>query len=335
MDPDGAQRDLRRPGRRHRRRVRAERRRRGRRRRWRSPAGGSGGAARSTATGSPAARTATTAVPPVFFEAADVTIHDTWYSSGLRGTGRTTSASTVRSCRWSARCSRSVGQPTVDCAGRFPNFTLLAAGVAAGRLGIARHAIDEFTGDGRGQAAAVHVEDAGRDGVHPGRAGQGRGRAARRRGRSCTTRSAGRGTGAVAASASTSRRGSASGWPACIARARRRGRRRRVYTLAGGSACTSRARCSAACATPTCPPSTSMVSPKLYETLGRVLFGQEIDTTDLLDHPSVGGSECGPGVAAHSATRMVDGARASRVRRPDGVSSGGTTRPISATPAAA
>jgi alkylation response protein AidB-like acyl-CoA dehydrogenase len=88
----------------------------------------------------------------MFFEAADVSIHDTWYSSGLRGTGSNDfsvdSAPVPR--------GRSV-QPMavhryVDCAlAAFPNFSLLAAGVASVSLGIARHAIDEFIELGQGK----------------------------------------------------------------------------------------------------------------------------------------------------------------------------------------
>ncbi len=81
----------------------------------------------------------------MFMDPADVTIHDTWYVSGMRGTGsHDFSADDALVPR-----GRSV-QPmlaTPYVAGplaAFPNFSLLASGVAAVSLGIARHAIDEF-----------------------------------------------------------------------------------------------------------------------------------------------------------------------------------------------
>ncbi|MEX0847246.1 MAG: acyl-CoA dehydrogenase family protein [Ilumatobacteraceae bacterium] len=82
----------------------------------------------------------------MFLDASDVTIHDTWYTSGLRGTG--SNDFSVDGAY--VPCGRSVQPesrlPTVDSPlAAFPNFSLLAAGVAAVSLGIARHALDEFT----------------------------------------------------------------------------------------------------------------------------------------------------------------------------------------------
>ncbi len=81
----------------------------------------------------------------MFAPAAEVEILDTWYTSGLRGTGSNDFAMsevfvpTGRSVQpFGARAQ--VDSPIA----RFPNFTLLAAGVAATLLGVARHAIDEL-----------------------------------------------------------------------------------------------------------------------------------------------------------------------------------------------
>jgi indole-3-acetate monooxygenase len=81
----------------------------------------------------------------MFFDAADVRIHDTWRTSGLRGTGSNEfSVDEVfvpRARSMSARGAR----PTVEVPlAAFPNFTLLAVGVAAVALGLARRAIEEF-----------------------------------------------------------------------------------------------------------------------------------------------------------------------------------------------
>jgi alkylation response protein AidB-like acyl-CoA dehydrogenase len=81
----------------------------------------------------------------MFFPAADVTIHDTWHTSGLRGTG--SNDFSVHGAR--VPMGRSVeplsGVRYVDSPlAAFPNFTLLAIGVAAVTLGIARRAVDEL-----------------------------------------------------------------------------------------------------------------------------------------------------------------------------------------------
>jgi alkylation response protein AidB-like acyl-CoA dehydrogenase len=81
----------------------------------------------------------------MFFPVADVEFHDTWHTSGLRGTGSgdfSVSGALVP-----------MGRSVVPASGRrfvetplaaFPNFTLLAIGVASVALGIARRAIDEI-----------------------------------------------------------------------------------------------------------------------------------------------------------------------------------------------
>jgi alkylation response protein AidB-like acyl-CoA dehydrogenase len=80
-----------------------------------------------------------------FFPAADVTIHsDTWDTSGLRGTGShdiEVNHCTVPEGRWVTLGKRAnVDAPLY----RFPTFGLLALGVSAVSLGIARRAISEF-----------------------------------------------------------------------------------------------------------------------------------------------------------------------------------------------
>jgi len=81
----------------------------------------------------------------VFFPAADVELLDTWYSSGLRGTGSTdfmVDELFVREGR-----AVPIGQglpPRIDRPlYRFPLFSLLSLAVASVCLGIARRAIDE------------------------------------------------------------------------------------------------------------------------------------------------------------------------------------------------
>lgn len=80
-----------------------------------------------------------------FFPAANVEFHDTWHSVGLRGTGsldfsvagtHVADPFTVRAVAAAAK----VDEPLA----RFPNFTLLALGIAATAIGVARRALDEL-----------------------------------------------------------------------------------------------------------------------------------------------------------------------------------------------
>ncbi|MEX2627399.1 MAG: acyl-CoA dehydrogenase family protein [Ilumatobacteraceae bacterium] len=80
-----------------------------------------------------------------FAPAADVTFHDTWYTSGMRGTGSLDFSFDHVWVPDSSTIQPGVTQPQIDSPlARFPNFTLLGAGVAAVGLGIARRALDEL-----------------------------------------------------------------------------------------------------------------------------------------------------------------------------------------------
>jgi indole-3-acetate monooxygenase len=81
----------------------------------------------------------------MFLDAADVTIHDTWYSVGLRGSGSHDFSVDGARVPLGRSMQPLASKRQVDCAlAAFPNFSLLASGVAAVGLGIARHALDEF-----------------------------------------------------------------------------------------------------------------------------------------------------------------------------------------------
>jgi alkylation response protein AidB-like acyl-CoA dehydrogenase len=79
------------------------------------------------------------------FPAAEVTIHDTWHTTGLRGTGSHDIEVTdvfVPEGRWSVLGGRArIDAPLY----RFPTLGLLALGVSAVSIGVARHAIQAFT----------------------------------------------------------------------------------------------------------------------------------------------------------------------------------------------
>ena len=79
-----------------------------------------------------------------FFPDSEITFHDTWHTGGMRGSGSLDYS--VDSLFVSADFTLEVGSmaPQVEGGlGRFPMFTLLAVGVAAVGLGIARRALDE------------------------------------------------------------------------------------------------------------------------------------------------------------------------------------------------
>lgn len=79
------------------------------------------------------------------FPAQDVIIHDTWHTSGMRGTGShdiEVRDVFVPDGRWTVLGGRArVNAPLY----RFPTLGLLALGVSAVAIGIARHAIEAFT----------------------------------------------------------------------------------------------------------------------------------------------------------------------------------------------
>jgi alkylation response protein AidB-like acyl-CoA dehydrogenase len=80
-----------------------------------------------------------------FVPAADVEIIDTWYSVGLRGTGSNDFAVHGAVVPVARTVQPFAARPQLDAPlARFPNFNLLASGVAAAMLGIARRAIDEL-----------------------------------------------------------------------------------------------------------------------------------------------------------------------------------------------
>lgn len=80
-----------------------------------------------------------------FTEAENVTFHDTWYTMGMRGTGSLDFSFDGVWVPESWTVQPAVTTPFVDSPiARFPNFTLLGAGVAAVGLGVARRALDEL-----------------------------------------------------------------------------------------------------------------------------------------------------------------------------------------------
>ncbi len=80
-----------------------------------------------------------------FFPSDQVDFHDTWYTSGLRGTGSLDYSVDSVFVPERMTVQPGVSKPRVDApTARFPNFTLLAIGIAGASLGIARNALDEL-----------------------------------------------------------------------------------------------------------------------------------------------------------------------------------------------
>jgi alkylation response protein AidB-like acyl-CoA dehydrogenase len=80
-----------------------------------------------------------------WFPQSEVTFHDTWYTTGMRGSGSldySVNGAFVPAVR---TIQPAVTRPVVRTPlSQFPNFTLLAAGVSAVGLGVARRALDEL-----------------------------------------------------------------------------------------------------------------------------------------------------------------------------------------------
>ena len=79
-----------------------------------------------------------------FFDAGNVTFHDTWYAAGLRGSGSLDFSVDGALVPVGRTIQPGITTPSIDGPlAAFPNFALLAAGVAAVSLGIGRRALDE------------------------------------------------------------------------------------------------------------------------------------------------------------------------------------------------
>jgi alkylation response protein AidB-like acyl-CoA dehydrogenase len=216
----------------------------------------------------------------MFFPIADATIHDTWHTSGMRGTG--SNEFSVHGAVVPSRRVMKVGDaPQIDePLARFPNFTLLAAGVASVAIGIAVRAVSELVelaNDKRPQFSQRTIAQHGSAQVELGRA-------------VATIRSA----------RAYLHEEIATAWDQVVGGGRvdvaRRARIRlagvyaaeaaaaavdRSYTLAGGSAVYETNLLQRCLRDVHVATQHIMVSPRLYETLGKHAFGAEIDARML------------------------------------------------------
>lgn len=80
-----------------------------------------------------------------WFPQSAVTFHDTWYTTGMRGSGSLDYSVHEVFVPAARTVQPAVTRPVVRIPlSQFPNFTLLAAGVSAVGLGVARRALDEL-----------------------------------------------------------------------------------------------------------------------------------------------------------------------------------------------
>lgn len=80
-----------------------------------------------------------------WFPQSAVTFHDTWYTTGMRGSGSLDYSVSGAFAAAQRTIQPGVTRPVVTTPlSMFPNFTLLAAGVSAVGLGVARRALDEL-----------------------------------------------------------------------------------------------------------------------------------------------------------------------------------------------
>jgi len=217
----------------------------------------------------------------MFAPAEDVELHDTWHASGLRGTG----SGDFEMIEVFVPDGRSV-QPMVSRAqldsslARFPNFTLLGVAVCATTLGIARRAIDEAVAAAQSktpmlssrslaESAVVQIELSKAEATLAG------GRAFLLESVSEAWEQAQRGE-RISTEARVRMRMAAVHAVECAVRATDA-----AYTVSGGSAVFASSplqRCLRDVHTAT---QHLMVSPRLHETFGRFLLGQQADTTML------------------------------------------------------
>ncbi len=216
-----------------------------------------------------------------FFDAADVHFHDTWHASGLRGTGSLDFSVDDVSVPVERTIQPGITRPTVDTPlGAFPNFGLLAAGVAAVSLGIGRRALDEvvaLAGDKRPQFSSRTLAESGFTQTEVARA-----EAGLRAGRAMLLDELGR-TWDVACRGGRVGLSSRVGIRlACVhAAAAAVAATDAAYTLAGGSSVYESnvlQRCLRDVHVTT---QHLMVAPKLHETLGRLLLGLDADVRFL------------------------------------------------------
>jgi len=217
----------------------------------------------------------------MFLDIADVTIHDTWYSTGLKGTGSNDFSVDGAYVPVGRSVQPLLGKRQVDCnLAAFPNFSLLASGVAAVSLGVARHAIDEFTELAQGKRPLFSSRTLSQSGS--AQAELAKAEATLRSARAFLHDELAQ---AWASSTTGDRIDVATRARirlACVHAAQSAAHATDVvYTLAGGTSVFETSPLQRCLRDAHVATQHLMVSPRLYETLGRMFFGIDIDTASI------------------------------------------------------
>lgn len=215
----------------------------------------------------------------MWFRAGQVEFHDTWHTSGLRGTG----SGDFEVCEVfvpdGLATQPQVTGPMVDSLlGWFPDMTLLAVGVAAAGLGIGRHALDAIVELGTAKKPQFSSRTISQSGV--AQAELAKAEAGLRAARAFlydevsqaweTLRSGGR---IDVAARARMRLAGAHAAEAAVRAADA------AYTLGGGTALFEHSPLQRCLRDAHVVTQHIMVSPRLYETLGKVHFGIDIDAS--------------------------------------------------------
>lgn len=217
----------------------------------------------------------------MFFDAADVIFHDTWHTLGMRATGSLDFSVDGAFVPAGRTVLAGVARPTTAGAlAAFPNYSLLAAGVAAVALGVAQHALDEITELAQGKRPLFSSRTLSQSGFVQAELAQAVGalRAARallhtELGDAWRTAEAG-GKVDVAVRARIRM--------ACVHAAQTAATvTDTAHTLAGGTSVYDSSPLQRCLRDVHVATQHLMVSPRLYETLGRLEFGIDADTSAL------------------------------------------------------
>jgi alkylation response protein AidB-like acyl-CoA dehydrogenase len=215
----------------------------------------------------------------MFFEAADVSIHDTWYATGLRGSGSTDFSVDGARVPSGRTVQPMAGRRHVDCAlAAFPNFSLLASGVASVALGIARHAIDEFVELGQGKRPQFSTRTLSESGS--AQADLAKAEAGLRSARAFLHDELNRAWVSAAAGERVEEATRGRIRLACVHAAEAAARATDVvYTLGGGTSVFESSPLQRCLRDVHVVTQHLMVSPRMYETLGKMFFGHDVDTS--------------------------------------------------------
>jgi alkylation response protein AidB-like acyl-CoA dehydrogenase len=217
----------------------------------------------------------------MFAPAEQATFHDTWDPLGLRGTGSGDFELTDVFVPDGFTMRPGVTPPVVDVPlAHFPNFTLLAAAVASTTLGIARRAIDEAVALAQAKTPAYSTRRLGQSptvqiGLSQAEARLGAGRAFLLDALSTAWDDAVRGDRVTIETRARIRLAALHAVESAVAATDA------AYLLGGGSAVHRShplQRCLRDVHTAT---QHVQVSPRMHETIGRVLLGERVDTATL------------------------------------------------------